>query len=407
MNKCFVCNKKLSENILDLGLSPIANNLESNIIQSQNAKKYPLNLSICRSNCNHVQISEILDQKEIFNNYFYMPSVSKTLTNHLKEISNDIKKKYKVNNNSLIVDIGSNDGTFLESASNISKNILGVDPAKNLSDIANKKGIKTINDFFSKKLAKEIKNKYGKADFIITTNTFAHTPKINDFVEGLRELISDEGIIIIEIHYLGSMVEDNSFDTIYHEHFSYWSLNNLNNLFTRFGFNIFDASVLPIHHGQLRVYLSKSKKFKKTKSFIELLEKEEEEDLIGKKLEIFCEKTLNIKKNLLDLLEKISKNNEKVYGYGAPAKASTLINFIGENNLKYIYDKSSLKQGKYIPGTSIKIKNPSDIQYDKPDYIFLFAWNFSKEIIGDLKNNFSFKGKLIIPIPDIRIIDLD
>tara|TARA_B100000683_G_scaffold267948_1_gene302396 strand:- start:5842 stop:7065 length:1224 start_codon:yes stop_codon:yes gene_type:complete len=407
MNKCFVCNKKLSENILDLGLSPIANNLESNIIQSQNAKKYPLNLSICRSNCNHVQISEILDQKEIFNNYFYMPSVSKTLTNHLKEISNDIKKKYKVNSNSLIVDIGSNDGTFLESASNISKNILGVDPAKNLSDIANKKGIKTINDFFSKKLAKEIKNKYGKADFIITTNTFAHTPKINDFVEGLRELISDEGIIIIEIHYLGSMVEDNSFDTIYHEHFSYWSLNNLNNLFTRFGFNIFDASVLPIHHGQLRVYLSKSKKFKKTKSFIELLEKEEEEDLIGKKLEIFCEKTLNIKKNLLDLLEKISKNNEKVYGYGAPAKASTLINFIGENNLKYIYDKSSLKQGKYIPGTSIKIKNPSDIQYDKPDYIFLFAWNFSKEIIGDLKNNFSFKGKLIIPIPDIRIIDLD
>jgi len=407
MNKCFVCNKKLSENILDLGLSPIANNLESNIIQSQNAKKYPLNLSICRSNCNHVQISEIVDQKEIFNNYFYMPSVSKTLTNHLKEISNDIKKKYKVNNNSLIVDIGSNDGTFLESASNISKNILGVDPAKNLSDIANKKGIKTINDFFSKKLAKEIKNKYGKADFIITTNTFAHTPKINDFVEGLRELISDEGIIIIEIHYLGSMVEDNSFDTIYHEHFSYWSLNNLNNLFTRFGFNIFDASVLPIHHGQLRVYLSKSKKFKKTKSFIELLEKEEEEDLVGKKLEIFCEKTLNIKKNLLDLLEKISKNNEKVYGYGAPAKASTLINFIGENNLKYIYDKSSLKQGKYIPGTSIKIKNPSDIQYDKPDYIFLFAWNFSKEIIGDLKNNFSFKGKLIIPIPDIRIIDLD
>jgi len=407
MNKCFVCNKKLSENILDLGLSPIANNLESNIIQSQNAKKYPLNLSICRSNCNHVQISEILDQKEIFNNYFYMPSVSKTLTNHLKEISNDIKKKYKVNSNSLIVDIGSNDGTFLESASNISKNILGVDPAKNLSDIANKKGIKTINDFFSKKLAKEIKNKYGKADFIITTNTFAHTPKINDFVEGLRELISDEGIIIIEIHYLGSMVEDNSFDTIYHEHFSYWSLNNINNLFTRFGFNIFDASVLPIHHGQLRVYLSKSKKFKKTKSFIELLEKEEEEDLVGKKLEIFCEKTLNIKKNLLDLLEKISKNNEKVYGYGAPAKASTLINFIGENNLKYIYDKSSLKQGKFIPGTSIKIKNPSDIQYDKPDYIFLFAWNFSKEIIGDLKNNFSFKGKLIIPIPDIRIIDLD
>jgi len=407
MNKCFVCNKKLSENILDLGLSPIANNLESDIIQSQGAKKYPLNLSICRSNCNHVQISEIVDQKEIFNNYFYMPSISKTLTKHLKEISKDISKKFKVNSNSFIVDIGSNDGTFLESASDISKNIIGIDPAKNLSDIANRKGIKTINDFFSKDLAKEMKKKYGKADFIISTNTFAHTPKINDFVEGLRELISDEGVIIIEIHYLGSMIEDNSFDTIYHEHFSYWSLNNLNNLFTRFGFNIFDASVLPIHHGQLRIYLSKSEKFKKTKSFINLLEKEDKEDLIGEKLEIFCKKTLHIKNNLLDLLEKISKNGKTVYGYGAPAKASTLINFIGENNLKYIYDKSNLKQGKFIPGTSIKIKDPSNIQFDKPDYIFLFAWNFSKEVIDDLKNKFSFKGKLIIPIPDLKIIELN
>ena len=329
-----------TEPSLELIIESLRLYLESDIIQSQSAKKYPLSLSICRSNCNHVQISEIVDQKEIFNNYFYMPSISKTLTNHLKEISKDIKKKFKVKSNSFIVDIGSNDGTFLESASEISKNILGIDPAKNLSDIANKKGIKTINDFFSKDLANKIKNKYGKADFMISTNTFAHTPKINDFVEGLRELISDEGVIIIEIHYLGSMIEDNSFDTIYHEHFSYWSLNNLNNLFTKFGFNIFDAYVLPIHHGQLRIYLSKSKKFKKTKSFINLLKKEEKEDLIGKKLEIFCKKALDIKENLLDLLEEISKNNKKVYGYGAPAKASTLINFIGENNLKYIYDKS-------------------------------------------------------------------
>lgn len=407
MNKCFVCNNESSENILELGLSPIANNLESDIIKSQNAKKYPLNLSVCRSNCNHVQISEIIDQKEIFNDYFYMPSVSKTLTNHLKEISNEINKKFKIKSDSFILDIGSNDGTFLESASNFSKNILGVDPAKNLSDIANEKGIRTINEFFSHKLAKKIKNKYGSTDFIISTNTFAHTPKINDFVEGLKELISDEGVIIIEIHYLGSMIDDNSFDTIYHEHFSYWSLNNLNNLFSKHGLNIFDACVIPVHHGQLRIYISKSKKYKKTKSFKYLLDKEEKEDLIGKKLKIFCKKVLKIKSNLLDLFEKISNDKKIVYGYGAPAKASTLINFIGENNLRFIYDKSQLKQGKYIPGTSIKIKDPSEIQYDNPDYIFLFAWNFSKEIIDDLKNNFNFNGKLIIPIPDLRIIDID
>ena len=407
MNKCFICNKNSSETILDLGMSPIANNLEIDIDQSKTAEKYPLKLSVCMSGCNHVQISEIIDQKKIFNDYFYMPSVSKTLTNHLKEISKEINKKFKIKSDNFILDIGSNDGTFLESASTFSKNILGVDPAKNLSDIANKKGIKTINDFFSHKLAKKIKNKYGSADFIISTNTFAHTPKINDFVEGMKELISDEGVIIIEIHYLGSMIDDNSFDTIYHEHFSYWSLNNLNNLFSKFGLNIFDAYVLPVHHGQLRIYLSKSKKYKKTKSLNDLLDKEEKEDLIGKKLKLFCKKVLKIKSNLLDLFEKISNDEKIVYGYGAPAKASTLINFIGENNLKYIYDKSHLKQGKYLPGTSIKIKDPSEIQYDKPDYIFLFAWNFSKEIIDDLKNNFNFNGKLIIPIPDLRIIDID
>ena len=407
MNKCFICNKNSSETILNLGMSPIANNLELDIDQSQAAEKYPLKLSICRSGCNHVQISEIIDQKKIFNDYFYMPSVSKTLTNHLKEISKEINKKFKIKSDTFILDIGSNDGTFLESASNFSKNILGVDPAKNLSDIANKKGIRTINEFFSHKLAKKIKNKYGNADFIISTNTFAHTPKINDFVEGMKELISDEGVIMIEIHYLGSMIEDNSFDTIYHEHFSYWSLNNLNNLFLKFGLNIFDAYVLPVHHGQLRIYLSKNKKYKKTKSLNDLLEKEQKEDLVGKKLKLFCKKVLKIKSNLLDLFEKISNDEKIVYGYGAPAKASTLINFIGENNLKYIYDKSHLKQGKYLPGTSIKIKDPSEIQYDKPDYIFLFAWNFSKEIIDDLKNNFNFNGKLIIPIPNLRIIDID
>ena len=318
-------------------------------------------------------------------------------------MNKEIKESYRI----CILDIGSNDGTFLESASNFSKNILGVDPAKNLSDIANEKGIRTINEFFSHKLAKKIKNKYGSTDFIISTNTFAHTPKINDFVEGLKELISDEGVIIIEIHYLGSMIDDNSFDTIYHEHFSYWSLNNLNNLFSKHGLNIFDACVIPVHHGQLRIYISKSKKYKKTKSFKYLLDKEEKEDLIGKKLKIFCKKVLKIKSNLLDLFEKISNDKKIVYGYGAPAKASTLINFIGENNLRFIYDKSQLKQGKYIPGTSIKIKDPSEIQYDNPDYIFLFAWNFSKEIIDDLKNNFNFNGKLIIPIPDLRIIDID
>ena len=203
MTKCFVCNSSSTETILDLGKSPVANNLELDKTKSQKSKKYALNLILCKSKCTHVQIGKIVDQKEIFNDYYYMPSISKTLTDHLQSIPKDINQRFKIKKDSFIVDIGSNDGTFLESASHYSKKILGIDPAKNLSDLANKKGIKTINNFFSSDLSKAIKNDYGYADFIVSTNTFAHTPEVNDFVKGLNELISDEGVIIIEIHYLG------------------------------------------------------------------------------------------------------------------------------------------------------------------------------------------------------------
>ena len=406
MSKCFICKSESTKIILDLGESPVANNLESDMSRSQGAKKYPLSIRKCESKCSHIQIGNVINQEEIFNDYLYMPSLSKTLTKHLNEISNDINNRFEFNDNSFIVDIGSNDGTFLQSASQFTKNILGIDPAKNLSKIANEKGIKTINNFFSNNLANEIKNNYGAADFIVSTNTFAHTPEINDFAQGLSTLISDKGVIIIEIHYLGSMLDDNSFDTIYHEHFSYWSLENLNYLFKKHDLKIFDASVIPVHHGQLRIYISKSNDYKKTSSFKELLESEKNNDLVGKKLNSFCNNVYKVKDELLDLFKDITNKGEEIYGYGAPAKASTLINFIGASNLKNIYDKSELKQGKFIPGTSLKIKNPNEIKKDSPDYIFLFAWNFKEEVINELKFKFNFKGKVIIPIPELDIITI-
>ena len=406
MNKCFICKSESIKVILDLGQSPVANNLEMNLDESLEAKKYPLELSKCVDGCSHIQIGNIVNQEEIFSDYFYMPSVSKTLTNHLEEISSDINDKFKINNNSFIVDIGSNDGTFLNSVKDYTNNILGIDPAKNLSDIANKKGVKTINAFFTNTLSKEIKDTYGQADFIVSTNTFAHTPEVKDFTEGLKTLISDHGVIIIEIHYLGSMVSDNSFDTIYHEHFSYWSLKNLDELFKNYDLEIFDAKILPVHHGQLRIYLSKIGNHRVKDSFRELLKNEIEEDLTGKKLTNFCNKVKEIKKDILNLFKEISDNNKKIYGYGAPAKASTLINFIGSKNLINIYDNSKLKQGKYIPGTSLIIKDPIEIINDNPDYIFLFAWNFSEEIIKELKENYNYKGKVIIPIPELKVIEI-
>ena len=406
MNNCFICEKGTLEVMLDLGQSPIANNLELNLSDSLGSKKYPLMLSKCSNLCQHVQISEIVDQVEIFSDYFYMPSVSATLTKHLEDISEDLNENFFINDKSFIVDIGSNDGTFLNSLKKFTNKILGIDPAKNLSDLANSKGINTLNDFFTNDLSIDISAEYGKADYIVSTNTFAHTPKVNDFVKGLKNLLSQKGVIIIEIHYLGSMINDNSFDTIYHEHFSYWSLKNLNDVFARFDLQIFDAKILPVHHGQLRIYISNNGNYDITDSYLNILNNEIETDLLGKGLDKFCNDVKTIKKEITHLFNKLSKEGKKIYGYGAPAKASTLINFIGAENIEEIYDKSELKQGKYIPGTSIKIKDPIEILKDKPDYIFLFAWNFSDEIVDQLKEKYNFTGKIIIPIPKLKIIDM-
>ena len=402
MNKeCISCEKGKLESILDFGKSPVANNLENNKKNSLKSKKIDLLLSIC-SECKHVQVANHVDQKEIFSNYLYTPSVSETLKNHLEGITNVLKNSYSLGSKSFVVDIGSNDGTFLNSVKKYSNKILGVDPATNLTKIANANGINSFNTFFGEEASELIVKKYGKADFIVTTNTFAHTPKITDFVKGLKNLLSENGVLIIEVHYLGSMLKESAFDTIYHEHFSYWSLTNIYKLFKKFNLELFDAQIINIHHGQLRVHISKSKKFKISDSVKEILKKEKNE-INEIKIQEFCSNVEKIKKETIKLFNDIDKDNKKIVGYGAPAKASTMINFLGKTPIEKIYDKSKLKQGLYIPGTDIKIFDLKEIFHDKPDYIFIFSWNFSKEIINDLRNNYNYNGKFIIPIPSIKI----
>ena len=405
MSICFLCGQNELKTILDLGLSPIANNLEKDQAISIKSKKEPLILAQCNGVCGHVQIKDHINQELIFHDYLYTSSVSSTLSKHLSKIAFEINEKFGINNEQFVVDIGSNDGTFLSSVKLHTHKFLGVDPASNLSKLANDKNLETLNEFFTENIANQILKNKGKADFIVSTNTFAHTPKIRDFTKGLKVLLSEKGVIIIEVHYLGSMIEQNSFDTIYHEHFSYLSLSSLKKIFNEFDLAIFDVEILPIHHGQIRIYGSHKDAYKVKNSVTKLLKEEDNLNIKSESLDLFSQKSVEIKEKINKLITEIKLNGGSISGYGAPAKAVTMLSFleIDHSVIPVIYDKSELKQNMYIPGTSILIENPKYLKSDNPDYIFLFSWNFSNEIIDDLKNVYGFSGKVIIPIPELII----
>ena len=407
MVKCFLCENSDVIPILNLGDSPIANNLERDKNESIVAEKILLILGKCNSDCNHVQIVDRVDQNKIFDEYFYVSSVSTTLSDHLSNIALELHEKFSLDENSFVVDIGSNDGTFLNAVKSYTTKFLGIDPAKNLSDFANKNGLTTLNAFFGSDVAQDVVNTRGKSDYIVSTNTFAHTPKIRDFIKGLKVMLSSDGVGLIEVHYLGSMLESNAFDTIYHEHFSYWSLTNLRKALLDFNLEIFDVQILPVHHGQIRIFISHPGVFEIKQSVNALLSKELVEDIHGSLLQLFSDRVNVIKKDLAKLFAEIKSRNEIISGYGAPAKACTMLSFLNFNDLKTIYDKSSLKQGKYLPGTPIKISSPANISVDNPDYIFLFARNFVDEIISELKEEYKFTGKVIVPIPKLAVSVID
>ncbi|MBM01514.1 MAG: hypothetical protein CL762_02185 [Chloroflexi bacterium] len=404
MTRCILCENNDVESILDLGLSSVANNLENEQKNSLSSSRIPLVLGRCKGQCGHIQIIDRVDENQIFENYLYTPSNSTTLVAHFKNIISGLRKNYSLGQSSFLIDIGSNDGTFLENAIKYTPNILGVDPAENLADCANKKGIKTINKYFNSNTAKDIEMEYGKADFIISTNTFAHTPEIREFVKGLKLLLKEEGTIVIEVHYLGSLIDGNAFDTIYHEHFSYWSLTNMVRIFNEYELDIFDAEIVDVHHGQLNIKASHYGYRRIKESVNKILQEEKKIKIHSDYLDKFCFRVQDMKLEITNLLSELNNNNKKVIGYGAPAKATTMVNFLDLDLIDKTYDKSTLKQGKYIPGTNIVIKNPEDIIEDNPDAIFIFSWNFVEEIISEIKNKYKYSGEFIIPLPEVKIV---
>ena len=374
---CRSCGNTDLKRVVSLGYQPLANNLLKN--SKEQCELYPLEVNYC-SKCHNCQLSVSVNPKKMFSNYLYTSSTSKKFRDHFVNAAKKYIKELKLNKKkSYIIDVGSNDGVALKPFLDLGfKKILGIEPAKNLSKLANKNKIKTFNGFLEKSNLKKIKK---NADLILASNVFAHSDKLKEMAKCMFELLSAKGTIIIEVQYLMNTLQDLTFDNIYHEHYNYWSLTSLVNFFNQFNGKIFRSEKIDTHGGSLRIYVTKNKKVKPENSVKKMLDEEEKFGIKKfKTYQEFGEKVYKIRENVRKNLKKIKEKNNLIIGFGAPAKATTALNFFGiTNEIDFVVEDNKLKHNKYIPGVKIPIKSKAIIK-DKKNTMIVLAWNFYKEI---------------------------
>lgn len=406
---CRFCNTKLSFKFIDLNNSPPSNSYLTKEELNEPELFFPLKLYLC-DNCFLVQIDEYKKSTDIFNEkYAYFSSYSTTWLNHAKNYVEMIIERLKLSQVSLVVEIASNDGYLLQYF--IEKRIpcLGIEPASKTAKVAKEKGISVIEEYFSVNLTKKLLEQYEKPDLIIGNNVLAHVPDINDFVEALSIFLKQDGVISLEFPHLMNLIEKKQFDTIYHEHFSYFSLMTIIKIFQKQNLKIFDVEEIPTHGGSLRIFICHQSnidiQIKNNVSVI--LEKELKKgmdtlDYYGN----FQEKIDELKYDFLNLLLELNKKGKKIIAYGAAAKGNTLLNYFGikKDLIRFVVDRSPYKQGKYLPGSHIPIVSEEKIKEIEPDYIVILPWNIKEEIINQLKYTKEWEVKFIIPIPRVLIL---
>ena len=405
--KCRFCDDANVKLFLRLGKMPLANSfLTYDQVKNTGEPEFPLDVFFCES-CGLVQIEHIIPPEDIFSDYIYFSSTSDAIHEHAAYLAKEFNRRFSMNRRSFVVEIASNDGCVLNYFRNLNAKILGVEPAKNVANVAIERGIETFIDFFDEKSAIDIKERYGQADVILARHVFAHVPEIHSFVRGLKLLLKNDGIIAIEAPYLVDMVKKTEFDTIYHEHLSYLSLRPMLKLFNKYGFELFDVEYFSIHGGSLMYFFGNASVHKIKKSVAQFLVQEINEELNDiKKYDQFAKKVFLTKTKLLSLLGSLKKEGKTIAAYGASAKGNTLLNFcrISTGLIDYIVDKSRYKQNRFTPGTHIPVLHPERLTKDVPDYTLILAWNFADEILEQQKFYREKGGKFIIPIPEPKVI---
>lgn len=403
---CSFCLKSKFRNIINLGIQPLANSYLTNPKQFGAERKINLSLEMC-INCKLVQVPHNIYPSDFFLNYDYLSGASSTWIKHCKSYTDHVIKKFLLKKSKgTILEIASNDGVLLNFFKRKKFKVLGIEPSVNAVKIAKKNGITSIIDFFNLKLAKKLKSKEN-IQLIIANNVIAHIKNLNSFVNGLYELSNEKTIISIEIPHILNLFKKKQFDTIYHEHHYYYSLNSLIKIFRKFKLKIIDVELIETHGGSLRVYAKRNKKnLKIKKSVLKILKLEKKFNLDSYKTQKkFKSDVIEIKKNSIKLINKIHKDKKIIDAYGAAAKGNTLLNFLGLNNknIRFVYDANKLKQNKYLPGSHIKILNPSEIKKNKPDYILILPWNVKYEVMKQLNFVKKWGCKFVTLIPKVSI----
>jgi len=407
LKRCRSCNSEKLEKFLSLGETTLANTYLSEDQLNQKENKFPLETVICED-CKLVQLSYIVPPELMFKNYLYVTSTTKTFREHFTKMAEEVTKMFNLGKNSLVVDIGSNDGLLLKGFQNFGVSTIGVEPAENLISIALENGVETINDFFNENVVDEIIKRKGKADVVTGNNVFAHIHDIKDVVKNVKNLLKDNGIFIVEVQYLVDKIQKLTFDNIYHEHLTYYTLTTIKRFFEMNDMEVFNVQRVDTHGGSIRVFVQKKNgKHEVSNSINNILEEEKKLDVENiKTYEEFAKKVYAVKSKLLGFLDRIKKEGKSIVGYGAPAKATTLLGFcgIGTNYLDYIVEDNPLKHGLYTSGGHIPIVNPKMLDESKPEYALILAWNFTKEIL-EKNSKYREQGiKFIIPLPEPRIV---
>jgi len=393
---------------VDLGMSPLCESFLAADQLNRMEPFYPLHVFVCGA-CFLVQLLEYVTPEHIFTEYAYFSSYSNSWLQHAKNYAEMMTSRLGLGRGSLVVELASNDGYLLQNFVAKGIPVLGIEPAKNVAQVAIQKGIPSITEFFGQKLAYDLLQKGHRADLLLGNNVLAHVPDINDFVGGMKILLKPGGVITMEFPHLLRLIEGNQYDTIYHEHFSYLSLFTTEKIFAGHGLKIFDVEELPTHGGSLRIYACHSDDPDRPVDVrVGELKAREEREGMGR-LEYyrgFGEKVMATKRDLLDFLIRAKREGKRIAGYGAPGKGNTLLNYCGirADLLEYTVDRNPYKHGKFLPGTHIPIFPTERIRETRPDYLLVLPWNLRDEIIAQLAYVREWGCRFVIPIPEVEVV---
>ena len=405
---CRFCDAQLTQTFADLGMSPLANSYVGPGKVNAMEPFYPLHAYVC-DKCWLVQLQMYQTGEEIFSDYAYFSSYSDSWLAHAKAYTEKMRTRFGLNASSQVIEIASNDGYLLQYFKAAGVPVLGVEPAKNVADVAIAKGIPSVVKFFGETTARELVGTGVQADLLLGNNVLAHVPGLNDFVTGMKLLLKPTGVITMEFPHLQRLVDDRQFDTIYHEHFSYFSFITVEQVFAKHGLTLFDVEELPTHGGSLRIYGRHTGDNSKPvgERVNALREREQRLGYTGLELyNSFAEKVMATKRDILDFMIKAKRAGKSIVGYGAPAKGNTLLNYCGirTDMINYTVDRSPYKQANLLPGTRIPIYSPEKIVETRPDYVVILPWNLKDEIVKQMSHIREWGGKFVVLIPEVKII---